>query len=329
MRWKTTIVAALATGWGFMLMGCLRGERQDALGAAAADAEDRAYLRLRSAKEGCPRDQQAGCCEGLKARMDSALAAGDGREAAHALDLLAIGCPQLRSVALAALDSAGKATGPAPPARPAAIAADGLGRARVAYQLDLPPGDRLYWASAFFDGKHPPGTRLPPGLHSLDVELHIVPVEGMGKDQLFRVRASGQVEIKPGREHEVIVVVKRPAGAAAADPFAVTFVSGGLAPSETAPARATLQPAAAAALRKSVGAPRLPSELNRGQQEWSLIELCVDAAGKLETIEPLRSPHPRHTALMLDIGRRAEHRPHSIDGRPVPYCYPLLVNWNL
>lgn len=326
--------ALTAAGALCILGGCVRASRPDQLGAAVADAQDRAYLQLRSAREGCARDQQGACCEGLKQQMDNALATGEGREAAQALDLLALSCPQQRPAALAALDAAGKATGPPPPPRAAAIAADDLGRASVAYQLDLPPGDRLYWAGAFFDGKHPPGARLPPGLHTLEVELHVVPVEGPGKDQLFRVRASGQVEIKPGRDHEVTVTVRRAPAAtpAGGDPFSVTFTSAGLAPEGSPaappPARVTLQPAVASTLRKSLGAARLPSELSRGQQEWSVIKLCVDAAGKLETVQPLRSLHPRHTGMMLDVGRRAEHRPHVVGGRPVPYCYPLLVNWS-
>ena len=337
MTRKATVTAFFpGTLAAVFLAGCAGSGTHVA--GAPGDFHDRAYLRARLAKDGCPRAQEAICCAKLKAEVADALRSGDRRQGADAIELLALSCPQDRAAALASLEDL------AAPASSEAMAAAGSsetsGYGTVMYSVRLPPSDRVYWAGAWFDGKYPPLTRLPPGRHSLDVELHVVPVSGEGKDQLFRVQATGQVEIKANKAHAVVVVVSRipgPAGGGA-DPFGVEFVSAGL--SDTAApavrslpaadgassARTLLKPEAAQGLRQELGQPRLPSELRRAQRDWGVVGLCVDATGAIETIHPLRSLHPRHTATFLELGRGARHRPHQVEGRPIPFCYAMVVN---
>jgi hypothetical protein len=38
--------------------------------------------------------------------------------------------------------------------------------------------------------------------------------------------------------------------------------------------------------------------------------------------------HPRYVGTVLNALARAEYEPYRVDGRPVPFCYPLRVVFN-
>jgi hypothetical protein len=72
--------------------------------------------------------------------------------------------------------------------------------------------------------------------------------------------------------------------------------------------------------------PRLPPELNvAGAVVWGLFKLCVDPEGRVFSVRVLKSAHRLVDDDWVAIMRTLQHKPYSIGGRLVPYCYPLRL----
>jgi hypothetical protein len=74
--------------------------------------------------------------------------------------------------------------------------------------------------------------------------------------------------------------------------------------------------------------PSLPPELRvRGAHYWALYKICVDSAGDVSTVTPIRKPDDdavdHRWQAMIHHWR---YRPYTIDGRPVPFCHPMRVD---
>ena len=198
------------------------------------DVHDRAYLSIRFKDEGCLPQLRRQCCPLLKERMDQALARGDMATVATALDALAIACPDQRSDAIAALDRRFQAEG-----------GPDAGSVHVIYSARIGPSDRIYWISAFVDGKQLAGTALPPGSHALEVEVHVMTASGADSDALFRIKAHKELVIEPRASRTFVAsLIRKPSGGP--DPFALALTEPPAGPAEAPAGETVFQPAAAA-----------------------------------------------------------------------------------
>jgi len=72
--------------------------------------------------------------------------------------------------------------------------------------------------------------------------------------------------------------------------------------------------------------PHLPPALNRaGMVVWGLFKLCVTAQGTVQSVQVLKSADKLVDNEWVALLKTYQHRPYSIGGRPVPYCYPLRL----
>jgi outer membrane biosynthesis protein TonB len=72
--------------------------------------------------------------------------------------------------------------------------------------------------------------------------------------------------------------------------------------------------------------PRLPPELNfAGSVVWGLFKLCVNADGQVASVAVLKSAHHLVDDPWVAVLRTLQHKPYSIGGRAVPYCYPMRL----
>jgi protein TonB len=72
--------------------------------------------------------------------------------------------------------------------------------------------------------------------------------------------------------------------------------------------------------------PRLPPALNRaGMVVWGLFKLCVTAQGSVQTVAVLKSADKLVDQDWSNLLKTVPHKPYTIGGRPVPYCYPLRL----
>jgi protein TonB len=72
--------------------------------------------------------------------------------------------------------------------------------------------------------------------------------------------------------------------------------------------------------------PHLPAALNRaGMVVWGLFKLCVTAQGSVQNVQVLKSADPLVDKDWVALLKTLQHRPYSIGGRPVPYCYPMRL----
>ena len=72
--------------------------------------------------------------------------------------------------------------------------------------------------------------------------------------------------------------------------------------------------------------PHLPPALNRaGMVVWGLFKLCVTAQGNVATVQILKSADALVDKDWSALLKTVPHKPYSIGGRPVPYCYPLRL----
>lgn len=72
---------------------------------------------------------------------------------------------------------------------------------------------------------------------------------------------------------------------------------------------------------------RIPSEFRVSARTMSTV--CVDRDGRVDSIKLLSPLHPRYAASIIDAFRLAEYTPFIINGRPVAFCSPVLVNFEL
>jgi periplasmic protein TonB len=72
--------------------------------------------------------------------------------------------------------------------------------------------------------------------------------------------------------------------------------------------------------------PRLPPQLNRaGMIVWGLFKLCVTAQGTVSSVQILKSADQLVDKDWSALLKTVPHKPYSIGGRPVPYCYPMRL----
>jgi hypothetical protein len=72
--------------------------------------------------------------------------------------------------------------------------------------------------------------------------------------------------------------------------------------------------------------PTLPRELNvRGATYAGLYKICVTAAGEVSDITVIRSANDWLDDRWRTTMRRWQYRPYTVDGQPVPFCYPMRV----
>jgi hypothetical protein len=293
------------------------------------DGYDRAYLGVRAEKDGCPRAAGPACCANTQGRLERAQADGNMADAAVALDLLAISCPQQRGNALAALGKVSQGRSGAAAPDPAA------GLVSVKYAVDLAPTDRIYWIGQFVDGKEHARDFHAAGPHRLDVEVHVMTTGQAGNDHLYVVKGAKDVTVdKAGAS--VTVLLKRVGGAEGQPSFLLLFPDRWLSKEEAqaeagTPPRLTINDANKARVVRGklldFGAARYPTELKSpGTQAMAIV--CVDRAGRVETVSPLGTPHPRYVATLVDGLFQARYQPATIDGQPVPMCQPLRASFN-
>jgi periplasmic protein TonB len=72
--------------------------------------------------------------------------------------------------------------------------------------------------------------------------------------------------------------------------------------------------------------PTLPPQLNRaGMVVWGLYRICVSVAGQVTEVRSLKPADPLVEHDWVAKIRTWQYRPYSINGRPVPYCYPMRL----
>jgi protein TonB len=72
--------------------------------------------------------------------------------------------------------------------------------------------------------------------------------------------------------------------------------------------------------------PSLPPQLNRaGMVVWGLFKICVSIEGKVTEVKIVKGADPLVDGPWIEKIRTWQYRPYSINGRPVPYCYPMRL----
>jgi hypothetical protein len=267
--------------------------------------------------------------------MNEALSREEMARATAAMDAAAIACPDLRNQVLANLDRKAKP-----------VDDPGHATVSVAYAAKIAPSDRIYWVSTFIDGKWLAGIPVAPGPHLLEVEMHVITADGRHNDALYRIHARQEVILQPRSARTFLASVTREPQEGPDGPFAVALLdrsdslslsaspppSGAAAPPSPAPVSGPPRPppgpiVAVPGKLKSLPEPRLPSELG-GNTAWATtVRVCVDQAGAVSSMLPLfNPPHPRLLGVLFDSIAHAEYVPFTINGRPVPYCYPMQIN---
>jgi hypothetical protein len=72
--------------------------------------------------------------------------------------------------------------------------------------------------------------------------------------------------------------------------------------------------------------PILPPSLNQaGNVVWGLFKVCVGNDGDVFAVRTLKSAHRDVDEPWKARIRRWKHKPYTLDGAPVPYCYPVRL----
>jgi protein TonB len=72
--------------------------------------------------------------------------------------------------------------------------------------------------------------------------------------------------------------------------------------------------------------PTLPPQLNRaGMVVWGLYKICVSVAGQVTDVKTIKPADALVDGPWISKIRTWQYRPYSINGRPVPYCYPMRL----
>jgi protein TonB len=72
--------------------------------------------------------------------------------------------------------------------------------------------------------------------------------------------------------------------------------------------------------------PRLPPALNRaGNSIWGMFKVCVTASGTVQEVKIIKGADPLADNDWMAKIRTWRYKPYSINGRPVPFCYPLRL----
>lgn len=284
---------------------------------ARHDTYDRAYLNTRRLQDGCRDATQVHCCARIEEKLKRAIEQGAMQEGATQLELLALSCRRPDPELIARFrDQA-----------PAHAAKDDAGGIALVYDVQLGEDDRLYWAGAFVDGNRALPGPLAPGPHRLGVEVHLLPMSGVGEGQLFRIHRSADVTVPADTRMSVVVTVRRTTMSDPQQAFSVSL-TGRAEPKPSEPPKVAGPPPAhpPSIVKGHIvmgGAISPPSELTTGGRWAVLARVCTDREGRTQTVTPLIRMHPRDVAALVDWVIRQRHEPYRINGAPVPYCYPL------
>jgi protein TonB len=72
--------------------------------------------------------------------------------------------------------------------------------------------------------------------------------------------------------------------------------------------------------------PVLPAILNRpGMVVRGLFRICVSVQGQVTDVKIVRSADPMVDNDWTTVIRRWQYRPFTLDGRPTPFCHPLML----
>jgi hypothetical protein len=278
------------------------------------DGYDQAYLATRRREDGCRSEDVDRCCAEVERRLARAFAVGSMEDAAVQLELQALSCHRPRPEHIARF-RARVAPEKAPDFQP--------GRLSVRFDVRVSPEDRIYWAGAFVDGKQLITEPLDPGSHWLNVELHVLPISGIGADQLFRLRRRVQIEVPAAKTVEFSVMVRRTVDADPDRAFVMTVQGRAVEPTPADAPKAFDPSSVTTGGILTMGAIHPPTELYDPSGWAVLTKVCVAATGRVESVEPLIRMHPRDVGALVDWVMRQKHRPAQIKGVPTPYCYPL------
>jgi hypothetical protein len=69
----------------------------------------------------------------------------------------------------------------------------------------------------------------------------------------------------------------------------------------------------------------LPKLDRPGMVVSGMFKLCVDEDGQMFSVNVLKSADPFVDADWMALMHTWQHRPYTIGGRPVPYCYPMRL----
>jgi hypothetical protein len=69
---------------------------------------------------------------------------------------------------------------------------------------------------------------------------------------------------------------------------------------------------------------RLPAALRRGDATFTAdCYICVSAEGKVTSVRVVRGADPAIDAQIPTVLGRWRYRPYILNGKPVPFCWPL------
>jgi protein TonB len=72
--------------------------------------------------------------------------------------------------------------------------------------------------------------------------------------------------------------------------------------------------------------PSLPPHLNRpGIIVRGLFKICVSTQGQVSDVKMVSSAEPDVASGWTDVIRLWQYRPFTLDGRPTPFCHPLML----
>jgi protein TonB len=72
--------------------------------------------------------------------------------------------------------------------------------------------------------------------------------------------------------------------------------------------------------------PTLPPQLNRaGMVVWGLYKICVSIGGQVTDVKVVKPADALVDGPWIQKIKTWQYRPYSINGRPVPYCYPMRL----
>ncbi|MBC8132211.1 MAG: energy transducer TonB [Deltaproteobacteria bacterium] len=104
-------------------------------------------------------------------------------------------------------------------------------------------------------------------------------------------------------------------------------VAGGTGTTPTAASK-FLPPHMGAKQKLSGAEPDFPTSLRTpGAKYLLLAKICVDVAGAVGSVTLLKKAHPTLDKNVLETLKGWRFRPLMANGRPVPFCYPLPVEF--
>jgi hypothetical protein len=58
---------------------------------------------------------------------------------------------------------------------------------------------------------------------------------------------------------------------------------------------------------------------------WGLYKICVSVAGQVTEVKVVKPADALVEGPWIQKIKTWQYRPYSINGRPVPYCYPMRL----